>query len=443
MTHLRAGRDDETLLLRLLAGGDDAAAAGRIDRRRFFHEDVLARLDGRLHVHGPEQRRCRNQHDLGVGRQKVEVGFGAGETALFGHFEAFCRAQRLSFEVVGQGHDLHLATEELGGREHVADRAGAAAAATDQPDLETPALDLVGSAEDHRAPITIPAAAAVRTKSRRESLPPSSIARSSPVKPRSIIITRTSLFSSRAVCLSSNIAADSSWVLRTPRRKLGTVPIFAGTDAQHWSAKMGLSPSTLESPENWRSLGSYLWSGAKQTNSMTACEETSRQWRSCLGRFAKSHKICAKYSVAAGCPLLCCCGQRKIASQETPMRIGLPACVEYGRSISLGRTAPGGAGGGQSDPGLAVTAGNSPRCGPRRIPRSWRSEHLHGDCPNFRGHRLEELVNENGTVPLNAGKGPLTQKSKQALFHGQFLLAGLSSLSWLLKDCAPSMRGCR
>ena len=29
-----------------------------------------------------------------------------------------------------------------------------------------------------------------------------------------------------------------------------------------------------------------------------------------------------------------------------------------------------------------------------------RSEKNRGDCPNFRGHRGEAVVNENGTVPF-------------------------------------------
>ena len=33
------------------------------------------------------------------------------------------------------------------------------------------------------------------------------------------------------------------------------------------------------------------------------------------------------------------------------------------------------------------------------------------DCPNFRGHRRAAMVGETSDCPLNAGKGPLTQKS--------------------------------
>jgi lipid-A-disaccharide synthase len=76
----------------------------------------------------------------------------------------------------------------------------------------------------------------------------------------------------------------------------------------------------------------------------------------------------------------------------------------------------------------------------RRYPydEQFIAEHRAGDCPNFRGHRGEAVVDENGTVPLDAHKvdsykvkGPLV-----AILPGSRTQEVTHNLQWFLKAAA-------
>ena len=138
--------------------------AGHVHGRGLLHEHVLARLDGRLQVQRPEMRR-RGQDDVVDLRhgQQLLVGVEAGEAPFLRDFDAQLGQLRPAagqpvLEQVGQGDHLDVLLlglrafgrrprcgsrdriDDLGGRaEGVQHRAGAAAAAADQADLD---LDL-------------------------------------------------------------------------------------------------------------------------------------------------------------------------------------------------------------------------------------------------------------------------------------------------------------
>ena len=83
---LGAGDDGQLLALGLLVGGQHLADAGAVDADGLLGEEVLAGLDGRLDVQGPEARRRRQHHQVAA-VDHLLVGVEADEAAVVGDVE--------------------------------------------------------------------------------------------------------------------------------------------------------------------------------------------------------------------------------------------------------------------------------------------------------------------------------------------------------------------
>ena len=86
MTALGAGDDGQLLGLGLLVGGQHLADAGGVNAHGFLGEQVLAGLDDRFDVQGPEARR-RGQHHQVAAIDDLLIGVEADEAAFVGDFE--------------------------------------------------------------------------------------------------------------------------------------------------------------------------------------------------------------------------------------------------------------------------------------------------------------------------------------------------------------------
>src|SRR5262249_11460734 len=141
---LGAGDDAEVLLLRFLVGGQHLADAGRIDGDRLLGEEVLARLDDRLDVQGPEARR-RGQHDQVAAVDDLLIGVEPDEAAVVGDVELLLGGAGLlqpvaaGLQVVLEGVAQSVDLDVVAGAGCLADivrGAGAPATAADQADLD-------------------------------------------------------------------------------------------------------------------------------------------------------------------------------------------------------------------------------------------------------------------------------------------------------------------
>ena len=136
MPPLRARDDRQALLLGDFTRGHDAACARRIDRDGFFHEHVLARRDRGFEMHRAESRRGGEQDDIHRHRQNFPITIEAVEAMRFRHAVQLAHPDRLFHEHIGDGEHLDFGTDQLGCLHALFQRARAAPAATDQPDLE-------------------------------------------------------------------------------------------------------------------------------------------------------------------------------------------------------------------------------------------------------------------------------------------------------------------
>ena len=156
---LGAGDDGQLLALGLLVGGQHLADAGAVDADGLLGEEVLAGLDDRLDVQGPEARRRRQHHQVAA-VDHLLVGVEADEAAVVGDVELVlavlgvpnrvAAVPEAILEHVGQGVDLDV----VGGARRLADvlgRARAAAAAADQADLDRVAARGVGVGQEAKA----------------------------------------------------------------------------------------------------------------------------------------------------------------------------------------------------------------------------------------------------------------------------------------------------
>ena len=142
VTALGAGHDLQLLGAAFGCALDEAAHARRVDRDRLLTEDMLALRGRLLEVDRAESRRRREDHDIGVGGAGLPVGVEAREHALRRHgLEAVLDqrvvgARRALLEEIRERHDLDRAARLLARRERVEHRAGSAATAADDGDLE-------------------------------------------------------------------------------------------------------------------------------------------------------------------------------------------------------------------------------------------------------------------------------------------------------------------
>ena len=144
MPALGAGNDGQLLLLGLLVGGQNLADAGGVDADGLLGEEVLAGLDGRLDVLGPEARR-RGQHHQVAAIDHFLVGVEADEAALvgdvelllgvFGIADGLAAVLEVILEHVGQGMNLDVVRRACRLAD-VVGRARAPAAAADQAHLD-------------------------------------------------------------------------------------------------------------------------------------------------------------------------------------------------------------------------------------------------------------------------------------------------------------------
>ena len=106
---LRSGDDGQLLLRGDLGGRDDRPHAHRVDGHGLLAEDVLAGLDGLLHVQRAEPRRLAQQDEVHAARQELLAGVKAAEAAVVGDLDLLAQglealAERIDavLEEVGQ-----------------------------------------------------------------------------------------------------------------------------------------------------------------------------------------------------------------------------------------------------------------------------------------------------------------------------------------------------
>ena len=156
---LRAGHDAEVFLPGEFPSLDDHAHAVSIHGRRFFHEDMFARLDGRLEVHGTEVRRGGKDDIVHIGQgNQLFVRVEPCEAMIVAevHFqglELFATTVHAIRKNIGQRHNLNIRLggfgagldvfgvvtgvwiNNIGGRtEDIQDRPGATSPTTDHAD---------------------------------------------------------------------------------------------------------------------------------------------------------------------------------------------------------------------------------------------------------------------------------------------------------------------
>ncbi len=141
MAALGAGDDAQVLLLRLLVSGQHLADARPVDAHRLLGEEVLAGLDGRLDVLGPEAGRGGQHHQV-TAVDDLLIGVEADEAAIVGDIDlilvvahALTAVPQVVLEHVAQGIQLDVVAG-AGRRADVVGGAAAPAAAADQADLD-------------------------------------------------------------------------------------------------------------------------------------------------------------------------------------------------------------------------------------------------------------------------------------------------------------------
>src|SRR5262249_52493351 len=143
VAHLQPGDEREAFLLRFLGGGENRADAGAVHGAGLLGEDVLALLDGVLHVDGAEARRRGEEHDVHTAVDDLLVGVEADETFLrldvdlAGDFLLAAQGGEALLDAVGEGVAHGDELDVLVGVERLGGGAGAPAAAADQGDLES------------------------------------------------------------------------------------------------------------------------------------------------------------------------------------------------------------------------------------------------------------------------------------------------------------------
>src|ERR1051326_5144960 len=129
---LGAGGDFEVLLFCLLVGGIDGADAGTVHRDGFLHENILASFDAGLEVVRPEAWRRGKDGVVHAGNfQGLFEGIETAEAFVFGHTIVVLAAPGLLGEEVGDGDDLAIYPQPLGGVEKISPGAAAAPAEAD------------------------------------------------------------------------------------------------------------------------------------------------------------------------------------------------------------------------------------------------------------------------------------------------------------------------
>ena len=158
MTALQADAHGQVLLLRLLGGGQHAAHARRVGGHRLFHEDVLAGLDGGLEMNRPETGRRGQDHQVGPGgRSPFDRRRSRRTCDPRARRCVPCRSllllQRLeaAFQPVRKASAMAISLTLPLVRQGLVGRAGAAAAAADQRDLDLIVAGRVRAAGDRQA----------------------------------------------------------------------------------------------------------------------------------------------------------------------------------------------------------------------------------------------------------------------------------------------------
>src|SRR5262249_10215841 len=151
---LSAGDDRQPLGLGLFVGGQHLADAGPVDGDRLLGKELLARLDRRLDVEGPEPGR-RGQHHQVAAVDHLLVGVEADEGSVVGNVELLLAnwsgpdALSAILEVILENVAHRVELDVVAGPRDLADVlgcSGAPAAATDQSDLDGVAAGGVGIA---------------------------------------------------------------------------------------------------------------------------------------------------------------------------------------------------------------------------------------------------------------------------------------------------------
>ena len=153
---LQADDDLQALLIGQLVRLDQLAVARRVGAAGLLHEDVLAGLDRRGVLQGPETGRRAHDDHVDAAVDGLLVGVQADEDPLVRDvdlgrpfpLEVIERLARAVLEGVGHGDQLHRLTENLRRIQAVVGRAGAASAAADQGDLEQVAAGGMRAASD-------------------------------------------------------------------------------------------------------------------------------------------------------------------------------------------------------------------------------------------------------------------------------------------------------
>ena len=152
---LQAREQAQFLLLGQVAGGLHPPHAHRVDAVRLLHEDVLARADPRLGVHGVKLRRTGDQHHVHA-VDHLLVAVEAHEAVVVVHrhllgmglFEVIAGGLEVVGEDVTHGHQFHVGA----GLEALVGGPGAASAAADHADLDRPLARRVRPASDGERP---------------------------------------------------------------------------------------------------------------------------------------------------------------------------------------------------------------------------------------------------------------------------------------------------
>src|SRR5262249_20819869 len=141
---LGAGDDRQALLPGFLVGCEHPADAGPVDCDRFLGEELLAGLDDRLDVQGPEAGWGRQRHEVAA-VDHLLVGIEPDEAAVIGDVELLLTMRivpdtlaavlEVVFEDVAHGVERDVGAGARGLAD-VLGRAGAAPTAADQPDLD-------------------------------------------------------------------------------------------------------------------------------------------------------------------------------------------------------------------------------------------------------------------------------------------------------------------
>ena len=144
------------MALASLHGLDELAQARAVDGHRLLDEGVDALLDGVGQVDRPEVRRRGQEDDVDL-VDDVLVGVEAGVLAVLGHVDPGADARALEARRgcpragPGRRRPWRRAWRAAVGRERLLGRAGAAAAAADQADLDRAAAGRVDHGNNQAA----------------------------------------------------------------------------------------------------------------------------------------------------------------------------------------------------------------------------------------------------------------------------------------------------